>query len=1497
MGRFRASIDPRTGKIKVESLIQKERPAKLNWQNAVSNKKSLGALTKYENRFHIENIDYFRIHKNKTKSDISNPTGDIKNIQYGGRPEYKDGEIYNGKTGKIEKDTSDKLTQEQIENLRNSRDRYYSKGEPLKEPRIVKNAIPGGQKFNSRFYFPWSKYSEIKKGVSPESLKIQTGLDVIKEDPVEEQYEIQTQDLVKMSYVQKYLNQTETPIEGRIENLVINAIPERAANEQIMNIVMSGSRDKSEGFSAALKRNNAKRPNGLSLSKYSTKVSKAKEELSINALKQYTLSRINNVRTYDFVREGKASGYYDGKDADSVLQSRDFYRVILKSGTDPETVQENRRRLDHYLLKGVDKSKYTEAEYNNLTLKHRAEVFNKRMEELANIDYSKFDHMTDEELVKNWTEYAGIMNAISVFKVISDDYKKGRNPYINQELLRKVDEIEWKYNPIFLRDSGRIRAISNPYYSKYDFSGFEKISPSEISNLGYGPTSGNNNLSTLFNDLGTQHTGSKFVFFNDIVQDMNKTADGISQKDLSFFDANGKALTEEEDIFMAAKKGAIFAAPKDRPDLLKPYGYDPKLLGGKELNPNPYTKVMKKIQSQMPDITKTWAEEEEMLEGGSYESFIKSSSTIYNGALGMAQQIQRSENPQKMKDAMMSALKRNMAPNHPNVDYDEYAKLVGLSAFEKLSKATVEERRKLTERTVTGLVEYQLNKPSCSNSVDSLIKGTSKRQFESFMLRSGDSVAKNDKVVKEFFNGDANTKKRMILDRVAEYKTQIDAIYGKNLSDKDIVDNLKPIAEVAQGMGMEYVDTILKNQETWGLNFSEAELKMMNDLHTKADEINSEHVMRLNIIGTPHYQFGGLEKLAFGENSSNYSELTKDEMFNKSFNNVSMSITIRDDGRGAKLLRQADPSGKLKVDFAFDANGNEIPANKYSEIGKKAFESGQLFVFFEGQEKPVVLNCKDADKIPPVSTVAEELTKEMESKIDNMRKEHALNQIDQNKELTVEMKELEKNILYKGFEIETIAANANASPKNRDVLKKKMAEYMASITIKRMVDKDTKKLDSEYIKTLTSPEAIKKLTSDLKKSPITDLVIDDMLKTPNGFKNIDSHAVYSNMLKQMVNANKILMEEKKVKVAKTTESLKTISENKKYLVSEPNSADRKLFGLTSEILSKLESTTKMKSMSISRTTVQSQAIGLMLDKGLTVDQIFEDTPKMQQLREAAAKQVMNELANNKVGAVLTHLYIGEQKLNEYVKGKFQNMKELSLSELRKPENRNLIKVMPLMKDLFQELNTVNNDYIPKGSQLSGKEFDEMGATSDAYNKVIGFMMQGVQQPLQRMIDKGKNFNPSEEMNDAIVSYVKGRLCVEAIKAAAALPENKGKSLEELWHDDKVQQASVGALLQIMDNDNYSKLIEKCSNNKTFANKIYRSILDDTLKDDIDIKVNYNEEGAVVEFNTERLKKSMDDKLSVDIPSSLNKVETEMQQKKEIKEPINKDPKVMQQSVV
>ena len=1507
MGRYRVRIDKNTGKVIYEDQTKTDKPVELAWKTAISNKETVKTLAKYEKRYRLAKAKAARLQKNPTKTDISEASGDINNMNYGGRPDYKEGEVYNAKKGIIEPDKTVKLTDTEIKNLRDGVSKYYSKGEPSDEPRIVTRPIRGGRKFDPNVVFSHKgRLAEIRIATRKNAIQKQTGLETVEESP-DEYHEIPTAELMQSKEAEFFFSEGYD-YESSINNLLSFQHKKGMTDDQFFEIVMNSSRDNSKSFREVIERNGKDYPDNLRLTKYSSKLSKQKEELSLRALKVYAAGKLENFSKTDFIVEGIKKGIYTNDDlkAFTDAKGRDFSVIIFKPGNDPKTLEENRRMADLMLGKNLDRSKYTEKEFNELKSKQKAEVFNKRMEEFFSLDYSKLDHMTDEELVDNWLEYSRVFDAIGVFKAEAKKYIGDR--YFNSELAKKIiDDIEGKYQSRFFVDSSRIRAIANPYYAKYDFKGFEKLTPNEINNLIYdGAFSGNPVLTNLFKDLGGQHGGYRALLFSDIAYDMNNTADSIieeADKQLSFFDAKGKLIEDSYEIVPAAKKGAIFVAPKDRPDLLKPYSFDPVNRTINVLDPKSYKKVMAKIRSSMPDITKSWAEEEAMLEGNTvteksaYTDFMKGRFSIYASATNLAAQIKNSKDPAKMKEAMLSALKRNAAPHHPDVDYDEYAQIIGMASSEKLSTTTVEERRKLTESVLAGTLEYQLNLPAYSPEMETVFSGTTPRQFSSVMLKSTNTREQNDQIIKDFFEQnegfdiDGSKKKEMILKRVSEYKTMIDEIYGKSFSDAEIVKNMNVIYDVSIGMGMEFKNTILDNYKQWNVEFTDKELEMMTELHEKANAINDELGQRMAVIGTTYYQFGGADKLAFGENYANYSNLTKDPLFHKSVDNTMNALMFRNYGRGERLLKQVDPTGKQEVEFIYDANGNLVDPKDPATLGKHAFDSGRVFVFMKGQENPVVLDCKDLNDVPPMPSAVEERTPEMEAQIEKMRLDYrldsALKTVDKNRELSKEMKEHEKNIIYRGYELSIIADSLEKAPQNRQTLKRKLSEYLASVTVKQLItiDKNKKGLDKDSIKELTSNNSIQNLAKDLRKSPIVDLVLDKVLSDPNGFKNIEPQAVYTDMLNLMGKANKIKEEQIRLKNAETKKSMDTVTKNSKIFMSPNGANDLKLYGLSRDLLEALKSATQLGSMSGERASVQTQAFSILLEKGLTVDKILEDSPEMQKMREAAAKQAMIELVGNNAEAIRDHLYIGMKKLNDYMVDRLNSMKDFSVTEMAKPENRSLCRVSTIIKDFFQEFNSVN-DQLPKDKRITGEDLDRITSINDLGNKVITPIVAGIQEPLERMVELGDSFDTCKEVGRALNSHLKYLAASAALRDAAVLPENQGKPLEELWNEKTVTAAQIG-YAQLVTDERITSLIEKCEDDRALANKVYRSILDDSLRKDLDLKVIYKEgEEFEISMDMNRLVKAMKAKQNADISPSIAQPETKVTQKSEPNAPEN-----------
>ena len=161
------------------------------------------------------------------------------------------------------------------------------------------------------------------------------------------------EELKNSSDVQAFLIEGKD-LETSINSLLLNQIRNGMTDEQFFNVVMNSSRDNSVGITATIKKNDGKYPDGLHLSKYSSKISKQKEEFSLKTLKAFAAGKRDNMRKTDFVREGAAHGLYTEIQAQNIVSERDLYRILLKPGIEPETVSENQRRLNLFVGKNLD---------------------------------------------------------------------------------------------------------------------------------------------------------------------------------------------------------------------------------------------------------------------------------------------------------------------------------------------------------------------------------------------------------------------------------------------------------------------------------------------------------------------------------------------------------------------------------------------------------------------------------------------------------------------------------------------------------------------------------------------------------------------------------------------------------------------------------------------------------------------------------------------------------------------------------------------------------------------------------------------------------------------------------------------------------------------------------------------------------------------------------------------------------------------------------------
>lgn len=1196
--------------------------------------------------------------------------------------------------------------------------------------------------------------------------------------------------------------------------------------------------------------------------KFSQKEIEDRKKLSDQAYMAYGVSKYDNLFKDTTLKYAVIEDQITEQERRELMKTRDFMKIILDPGSDEHTLKKNTAIARKMLGKNIDRTNLTEEQFKDLKDKQIAEAFNNRMQQLVSVDYSRFENMTDQQLVENWKEYSDVFDAIAVCQAEINSISK-TNKYFDKELGNRCLDIENKYGKEFFYNSCRIRLIANPYYKDVDMSAFALQPLANFETIG--DMEEGIQLGHLYLDLNSVENSRGELFLETIAQDFDKYEAGTTAEKLQYFDKNGNPTdyTYRVDFAHQAKTDAVFVAPEGRPDLLKAFTIDLVTNRPKEEDPAKYQDIMNQIRQTMPDKTVQWAKDDAMVRNTSvYGSILTQTTSLWEKSDLIGEAINKAKNPEEMKAAVSSVLTRTFANPRPKTTYEEFCRVAGVPKSEQLSRAAIEERRQMTEKALNAIIDFQIKGYELKEDYTKTMTDPSIRQFRTFFLKRGKGqMDYNENFIKTFTNSDSAGKKEMIMKRVSEYKTMCDEIFNRSYSDQDIIDNLDKLSEFCYGMGMEFKGTVIDPAEKWGINYTEEELAMMNDLNERAYLMNNTLFNRLSIMTTQMYQYGATERLGSpeiqGQIYANKDKGNVDLELLRSSTITMTNLYVINGERADTIKKIVNPTGKRELDYIYDNNGNSIDPNDNNEIGKAASKQGNIMFFYKDSPEPVVIKITDPDFFPP-QVEGPEMTPALRSDIRAAKLNHAMQLIEKDRSMKPDMKELEQSILAKEYELGILAED----PKNRDALNEHMADYLARITIREM----KKKLGPEGDNMQITEKTIKDFAKDLQKSSLVKLVSDKLLENPDSFNNLKAEDVYKTMLSQKKTADKMDIEIKHQKKQELTQkSMNTVLKNYNFFKNTLPANDASLFGLTQEIKENTAKNSKVGEMTYTRSSIQAQAIAILIDEGKPLKDILK--PEMQAERERAAQQAIREAVEGNATAIAGHINNAMNKTGQELGKFFDSIKEVSVAECTKPENVHIIRLASVFKDFSQEFDKVaaHNDGVKEKFPDVKKYQDKLEcptnlllAIKNTYQEYIGNEERVVDTDITKLGFSSNLYN----------NYIQQKVYNATFNAIEKLPENAGKNRSDLINLDSTEKL-YSAYYPLTSTDDYQAVIRHCQQKPELLNKLTQAILDDTLADEMKLDVKIVNGAPVVKIDSKAAIKSIDARMNVNVKETLD----------------------------
>ena len=198
---------------------------------------------------------------------------------------------------------------------------------------------------------------------------------------------------------------------------------------------------------------------------------------------------------------------------------------------------------------------------------------------------------------------------------------------------------------------------------------------------------------------------------------------------------------------------------------------------------------------------------------------------------------------------------------------------------------------------------------------------------------------------------------------------------------------------------------------------------------------------------------------------------------------------------------------------------------------------------------------------------------------------------------------------------------------------------------------------------------------------------------------------------------------------------------------------------------------KIHALSLSRDSLQAIVAGMLLSQGLSADQVFGISEESEEYRRNAARAALEALKDPEGYIMIRESLIkGLDRLNKYVGGELDAMKDISTQELCKPENNTLLVAALMQKSMSQEFDKIQGDF-PAEKQIRNDFTKSVQDSAEGLASIVTIISSPAKAPLGYT---------DRDFSAYIASMLSAKMMKDEMEKQRALPENAGKSAEETF---------------------------------------------------------------------------------------------------------------------
>ncbi len=1263
---------------------------------------------------------------------------------------------------------------------------------------------------------------------------------------------ITIEELMALQSFKEY-NELSHSLAMSAEALAIEFMDKGIKKDQLGELIAKSDRSVPMDYKTAMQDYADNVPDSYQFTSFMPWEKSKRDELS----KKAEISYVKAIYTTEVMKMGLTRAVKDGllsqEQFDELSKSRDTLVLLLKAGDDDKTYMQNVETAKKLLGANLDQSKLTPAEFEDAKKKQFAEILNQRMKELAETDYSKYESMSDEQLVQQFEDYDKDVQALSIIEREVNSWIKN-NPYINRNLYNKTRDINGKLGNFYFANSCRMRAIANPHYKTADMLDELYMPSSDVAFITVHTE--DEHLNRFRAEITALTSVQRVLLDEQTYSKLSETLeDDFQPSAIRYFDKKGNMINTEQAIIQMKKDGFVMASAQGYPKSTIAINYDPKTLGFKTLSPEKYKSYINIVNSKLLDSEAAHKAVDDAMEKNS--EYLKDLKGITTSLIEKEQAIATDAVTKGLP--IEDYLQRHMASAHPQMSYDEFAKKHGIKDDEKISKLEINQRRALTHKAIKAVVNSSIRRyegeqfpPELHNII---AKKVNMRNFSDTLCKWGkENLAANIKMAQEFFGLDENNKptgiseeelnkkrNEIIRNRVKDWAKIQEKLLNIEMTDENIIEHYEELDEYGLGQGMEW-NLLMEQVKGLGCTVDDDIIELGFKNNRTAYLFNNIHSVRAGYIASQYYQYGGEEHVNTPEMLAEIPAAT-DKTLGMTYAGAFTAQSQISSELGAIFKSQMGGSTE-DIDFIYDEKGGNIAFDDMS-IGN-TLTQGSLMVFKKGQKDPVMFSASNLKRVPPIISERlpspAELAQSRAARFDGM-----ITRIENDRKLSPAQKRIQSEMLESEYELGIMADGIqNLSGERLEGTKASIRRNLVKYVSRAVANKYMNK-NADYAKKFGSEKNINEFVQRLSKAEGIDMLLDEMIKDPNSFNNMDPEKIVASFQKHQKEV--MAKDYNDLTTAKHNEYLESSQKARtaaSFLMSVGGVHSPSFWGL-STVAS--EQTKAMANdfgcLSLDRGALQAIACGLMVKDGKSFDQIVAMTPEMKEARSEYTQAAIDLVVGLKHKEVGDALLAGMTALNEYLAPYANKMKDFTLGEISAPEFTNAVMASDMLMDFTQEIDGLkrhaDENNIQMSPEFNADTIKEQNQLNEKLRNLFTNRLTGPTSALSEIAEINFNTKDPAALSNArnktaaaIGNYLKSMVLNKTLKAISELPENAGKSPMEF---EKVEAIKNAAQLALEHSDDFNAFIKKgiCQQTK-FAKKSIIAMLDGTIEKELDLKI-------------------------------------------------------------